>query len=562
MSSIAFDSIAIIDPNMKLAKSVRFSGGFNVITASQQSGNDRGKSVVMRSLFHTLGAEGLFDSKFDSARKAFLLEFTCDARHWTMLRNGSSYSLFDSGERLAWGCHGNQNLAELLFETFGFKVMLPGRAGNELEIAPPAYSYLPNHIDQRGNRGSEFSSFANLGQYKNPKADLFYTYAGVTDERYYSLTKERDDLTAGIGNLEGELRLRALMIDRVDAQLGDAVFFGSMEVLDAELAAFEAEYERLSNDLAGLRAKLMDLRRDRSDRARSIEGAVAFGRHWDRGYRRLRQFKECPLCRSVLKDELDVRVEECETREDVLFVKAEMERDLNAIDGKIARTEERYRHTLGELAPLRDRLRKDESARRSAAATEGLVEMRDELVAERAKLASEMAEKRGALDRAASRLKKYGDKRRAADHRLAALLKEGAMRLNLQGIDLSKVKSIRSTFKSNGSNQNLATLVWYLSIQQVQREMNPGRIRFPMVIDSPMSGEQDDEKKEFGYDYIISSLKEMHQVILSGLAVEDFAHLPEGTNIITLENEKYHLLNEEDYEGCRRQLGRLLDAGA
>lgn len=561
MSSIAFDSITIIDPDLKLAKCVRFSGGFNVITTSQQSGNDRGKSVVMRSLFHALGAEGMFDSKFASARKAFLLEFTCDAEHWTMLRNGSSYSLFDDNEKLAWRCYGSQDLAGLLFETFGFKVMLPSRGDNELEMAPPAFSYLPNYIDQRGNRGSEFSSFANLGQYKNPKADLFYTYAGVTDERYYNLAKQRDDLTARIGSLEGELRLKALMIDRVDAQLGDAAFSGSMEVLDAELTAFEAEYERMSNELARLRVKLMDLRRDRSDRERSIEGAVAFGRHWDRGYRRLRQFKECPLCRSVLKDELDVRVEECETREDVLFVKAEMERDLNAIDGKIARAEERYRHTLGELAPLRDRLRRGESARSSAAATEGLVEMRDELVAERAKLASEMVEKRDSLDSATRRLKKYGDKRRAADDRLAELLKEGAMRLNLQGIDLSKVKGIRSTFKSNGSNQNLATLVWYLSIQQVQREMNPGRIRFPMVIDSPMSGEQDDEKKEFGYDYILSSLKEMHQVILSGLAVEDFAHLPEGANLIALENEKYRLLNDEDYEGCREQLARLLDAG-
>lgn len=292
MSSIAFDSITIVDPDLKLAKRVCFSGGLNVITTSQQNGNDRGKSVVVRSLFHALGAEGLFDSKFDSARKVFLVEFTSDGQRWLMLRNGSSYALLDGEERLVWRCHRSQELAELLFQTFGFKVMLPDRADSELEIAPPVYSYLPNYIDQRGNRGSEFCSFANLGQYKNPKSELFYTYAGVIDERYYSLVRQRDELNAKASSLESDLKIRRLMINRVDEQLGDAVFSGSVDSLNADMGTFEAEYERLSGELAKLRAKLMDLRREKSDRERSIEGAIAFGRHWDHGYRRLRLFKE------------------------------------------------------------------------------------------------------------------------------------------------------------------------------------------------------------------------------------------------------------------------------
>lgn len=559
MNSITFVSITIVEPDARLAKSVLFTEGLNVISARQKDGNDRGKSVVMRSLYHALGAEGMFDSKFDCAGKIFMLEFRHNLRQWMMLRFGHAYSLFDAERRLEWKCYGSRELAVRQSETFGFKVMLPGRANNELELAPPAYSYLSSYIDQRGSKGSEFASFNNLAQYKNFKSNIFYTYAGVIDERYYKLLQRRDELNASSCKFEEGLKLRRAMIERVNGHLNGMVFSDDLESLDADLSALDDEYGRLSDTLSSLRGKLMRLRREKVDREKSIDGAVSFSRHWESGYRKLRSHKQCPLCHSVLEDELEVRVEECETREDVLFVKLEMERDLQRIESRIAKAEVEYKALLDELEPVRTELRTRDASRGKAVAVDGLVQMRDELVKERSELAENLVAAKDDLDDIGRYLKDYGEQKRAADSRLVELLKEGAHRLNLQGIDLEKLKGIQSVFKSNGSNETLATLVWYLSIQRVQREMNPARIRFPMVIDSPMSGEQDDEKKEFAYDYIISSLRDMHQVVLSGLAVEDFAHLPEGVNQITLENEKYHLLNEEDYVRCKDLLAVLLE---
>ena len=49
-----FKELYLFSPREKLARCIRFSDGINVITSSQEDGTNRGKSVVMRSLYHSL----------------------------------------------------------------------------------------------------------------------------------------------------------------------------------------------------------------------------------------------------------------------------------------------------------------------------------------------------------------------------------------------------------------------------------------------------------------------------------------------------------------------------
>lgn len=52
-----FKELFIFSPSEKIAKKIDFSDGVNIITSSQEDGTDRGKSVIMRSLYHTMGAK-------------------------------------------------------------------------------------------------------------------------------------------------------------------------------------------------------------------------------------------------------------------------------------------------------------------------------------------------------------------------------------------------------------------------------------------------------------------------------------------------------------------------
>ena len=61
--NVIFDKIYIFDVVKKEAYSTEFKKGVNIITSSDIDGTDRGKSVLLRNLYHTLGADSHFDSK-------------------------------------------------------------------------------------------------------------------------------------------------------------------------------------------------------------------------------------------------------------------------------------------------------------------------------------------------------------------------------------------------------------------------------------------------------------------------------------------------------------------
>ena len=72
---MTFKELFLFSPHEKKAKIITFENGINVITSNQEDGTDRGKSVVMRSLYHALGAESFFEAKWDrNAYREFLEE--------------------------------------------------------------------------------------------------------------------------------------------------------------------------------------------------------------------------------------------------------------------------------------------------------------------------------------------------------------------------------------------------------------------------------------------------------------------------------------------------------
>ena len=60
---MTFKELYLYSLHEKVAKRVVFDDGINIITSSQTDGNEKGKSVILRSLYHILGAERLFASK-------------------------------------------------------------------------------------------------------------------------------------------------------------------------------------------------------------------------------------------------------------------------------------------------------------------------------------------------------------------------------------------------------------------------------------------------------------------------------------------------------------------
>ena len=75
MNKLVVKKIYIFDLKDKKAYYTEFLDGINVITSDEENGNNVGKSLIMKSIYHTLGADCFFAERFDVNSKTFILNF-------------------------------------------------------------------------------------------------------------------------------------------------------------------------------------------------------------------------------------------------------------------------------------------------------------------------------------------------------------------------------------------------------------------------------------------------------------------------------------------------------
>lgn len=78
-------------------------------------------------------------------------------------------------------------------------------------------------------------------------------------------------------------------------------------------------------------------------------------------------------------------------------------------------------------------------------------------------------------------------------------------------------------------------------------EFNPDAIKYPVVIDSPFNTEMDTEKEELLKAYLLENCEISGQFIMSGIGLDESIPESVGAKRIIIENERYHLLQKEDY---------------
>ena len=142
---------------------------------------------------------------------------------------------------------------------------------------------------------------------------------------------------------------------------------------------------------------------------------------------------------------------------------------------------------------------------------------------------------------------------------IKAVLFATSKRFELKEISEGKLKDIKSTIKAGGSNKPIATVIWYMNLLKIKKEFNGDALLFPVVFDSPNNVETDDEKRRELLEYVFESIDGDAQLIISSLGF-DINEFPDVDidNVINLENEKYQLLNDEDYETYKYLFVRLM----
>ena len=556
-----FNTLYVFSPREKMAKTVSFSEGVNVVTSSQADGTDRGKTVLLRSLYHALGADAYFDSKWKAEPKIYILQFSIDDHVYFIFRSGNLFKLFnEQKERISSVIHASDLAAELEKIT-GFAMKLPNRNENTLEITPPVYNYLPFYIDQDHYDGSKFSSFENLGQYSNYKEAVLFSHFGVYDEIFFDLVKQKELIGSDINKLNDRMRGLHAVQEDIIAKIGTGAYSGNIDALKRELKQHQREYSEIVDKLNKCKAKLFELRDKSYELTRLISEVNKSERTNDVEIQQLRKHR-CPECNSIITDTVRLKSKRFNFAEDIVIVRTEIETSLLDINQSIQTEEARYADLLTTMHLFEERVKMNSTEINDIVRYKGLCEIRDSVITERTEVQDNIDEKENTLKEIEKELKKYAVKKKKATGRYISILTQERTAFCIEEITIESIKKLSSVFIGSGSNKNISTIIWHMAIIQVRNEFNKDAIRFPFVIDSPNNVETDDEKKFKVIQYILDHASISPQMIISaiGFVPEDYSLDDKSINIIYLSNEKWHLLNEQDYHQNYNLLKELSEA--
>lgn len=557
MSKLIFKTLYIFSSLEKKAKVINFAAGTNIITSSSVDGTKRGKSLITKCLYHTMGADCYFESVWEDSSKTYILAFDIDNTSYYMYRYSNLFKLFDADKNVLFKTSHRNELGEKLKHIFNFAVQLPKRDEEKLEITPPAFDYILNYLDQDKIQGTQFASFDNLQQYPDFKEKVLYYHFGAFDERYYELEHRLEQINDEIKQATKQQDISTGMYEKVLSNLHDVSYTQSFELLKKDVERAKEEYISIANSLSEIRTKLIDLRNEKSEVLSLINTLKVLDKDNEKQIKSLNNHT-CPFCNSSLDDPIPLRVKKYNTSEDIILMQNNLQIAISDLESKIDKQESEYKQRLSDLKKYENSLTQKHGEIDDVLAHKGLIEIKDELIDELHTIKEQLEKFEKQQLELKKEEKEYIEIKNRINTRYYELMLNAKNTFGLKEIKDKSFEKITSTFKGGGSNKPIATVIWYINLLKLRKEFNPDAIDFPIVFDSPNNAETDLEKKGQLYKYIVENAPQSNQLIVSGIGYEDQTTF--GVvfdNVINLTNEKYALLCEEDYSANEELLSEL-----
>lgn len=555
---LVFRQLFLFSPSEKKAKAIDFIDGINIITSSQEDGTDRGKSVIMRSLFHCLGAEGCFEKNWRNRDKVYVLRFSIDDRTFYIYRSVELYKFFDEDKKLLFTSVSSRDLSEKLFQYTRFAVQLPNR-NDKLEVTPPAYNYLPFFIDQDHYEGNEYASFSKLSQYANFRENVLFYQLGAYDEEYFNIIKQRDQVKDHKEENEIQLEMYRTILDSLNKKMVGTSFSSEFEAMQRDVRLFQDEYATVLNKLGASKKKLIELRNslvETERMLREIEEVTETGEH---KIKKLRSHV-CPECGSQLKDTIQLKSKNYNIIEDAIAIKNELQVVLLESQQKIEKEEAIYKDLLSQMRMYEEKIHVNRVEADSVLKQKGMAELRDEIVSELERIGQIVRADDEEIGLLTKKIKEYGEKKKAIESAYYEYMITARTKFGINELSPESFKKLTYAVKASGSNKNVATIMWYIAVLELRKRFNSGAIRYPVVFDSINNVETDNEKKYGLVQYVVEKCEE-EQLVLSLLGYKKGdIDTERPINIIELTNEKYMLLDKESYEINKSLLEELCDA--
>lgn len=547
MKKLIINELYIYSLKEKKAYHTSFKDGINFVTSCKKDGNKRGKSVIMKSIYSTLGADCKFDSKWNFNDKTTILDVNIDEKKYFFIRSHNYFRIVDSSYNTIFETTRRDELSVKLKELFDFYIELPNRE-NILVLTPPAYMYLLNYVDQTGLSCTEFDSFSNLSQFPNYKKYALLSHFGIFNEEYYGLDKKLKNEEEKLKSTILEKTSLTSLINKLDAELSGTDYSTDITSLNNEIEINKVEYSNIVKNLSSTKNKIMKLQNSKIEVENLLEELKHEISDNTNNFKKYDADSEtCPYCKSHINP-FEFSYNYYDKNDDYLYINQKLISKLDDLKHQIEVQEVQYKKFLNDMKNYDDKINSISSNINDVIKHKGYVEMRNKLSDDLYKCEQSEITIQLEIKNIKKLIKKYASLKSKIDEQYFEYMTESIDNLSLQEIKPNDVKKIESNFIVTGSTRPLSTIAWYLSLLKIKKKFNPDAIIFPIVFDSPNNAELDDNNIAQTFKHILDNIDSDAQVIISTIEFNPLEYKNYNiSNVVELSNEKYHLLNEKNY---------------
>lgn len=539
------NNIYIFSLKEKKAFHAKLEDGINFITSCKENGNKRGKSIIMKSIYSTLGADCIYEASWDFQNKTTILDVNIDEEKLYFIRANSYFKIVDSQFKEIISTNHRTELSKKLKEIFKFYIELPNR-NNELELTPPAYMYLLNYVDQVGLNCTSFSSFKNLGQYTNYRKYALLSHFGIFNQNYYELDKKQKKISDLITNNQIEIKTMEKLLEKLNIELSGNDYALNLDSLNKEVELTKGEYETIVKNLNNTKNQIIKFENSKLELESLLEELKKDIKDNDNNFKKYDN-ERCPYCHSHITP-FEFSYKYYDKNDDYLFISQSMMAQMTELKRNIKIQEEKYKKYINDMDNYNKKIQSLNSNINDVLKHKGYIEMRNKLNNDLYDFKQKNIDLEEELKEIQRKIKEYNKLKKEIDDEYYRLMSESREILQLQEIDPNNLKKVDSTFEITGSTRPISTIAWYLSLLKIKNKFNSNAIKFPIVFDSPNNAELDNENIARIFKYILNNVDNNSQIIISTIEFQRELY-PEFDikNIITLNNEPYKLLNEDDY---------------
>ena len=558
--NLIVESLLMVDVKRKEAKKIVFSNNKNFITSQS---NHLGKSLIMKSIYYALGAEVFYPSTINTKSWIVSLDFHIDTEKYKVVRYGRYFVLFHNGD-FQEKYTSVTEFGVRLSEIFDFDIELVGKGdgeeNREIIQCPPVFFFLPYYVDQENGWSGNSQSFNNLNQFdKSQRNETYFFHFGVYNRDYVLTIKNNRYAIKRIGELKEENKRLKTVIDTLSEGIDTFHYSFDESTLEISIENRKEELKKLLEDIEKTRNQIIleeDYRIKCQQEKEIISKYLKNNKPKETEY--YDSNVECPRCGYYFTSSIAEKVKNEYLKESINNDLLELIDNVNKCEKRIAKNEHKFKSYQIRLNELENSLAESqevyESYLKSKVTSKMLAEYNEETANNLLEI-NNLSEKKKEYSK---RLHQYKEKRDKASNDYEEYFYDISNKLDVPKEHISKKVEPGTSIQVSGAYGPRCKISQVLAFIETQSKYQPSIISFPIVIDSPNSVEQDKNHIKSLIQTLLKWDVTSNQIIVSSIEGIDLAKEITGVNIIELDNEPNHLLNENEYKTFEKEIGMIL----